>query len=459
MSPLLSSKGRSVGKLLEGYKTSTLGQAFGSGSGGDDAVANFYGDGSDGALNTTGDVTWTVANKNGSYDGDMVYKQLQSLTINAGHKVTVDQPCRGMFLFVDGDIIINGTLSMTNKGPSANPTSAGGSDSNAVDVGGITYGFFVNTSQNDSWAPINAFNGCGTGIRDLINYNGKQNDGVNNFQKHVIGRAGGDGSGRPSVSSNSTKENPADIRGGNANGGAASKMTGGGGAGGQAYETYNGQGGEGGNGTCWSGGSAGGGAAGGGAANAGHRGDNANDYGGGGGDGGDHNESGGGRPCGTGGAGNPGGTDGSGTGRLNDAGDGNGGLIMIVCSGSVTIASGGSIQCHGNRGGDNTGNGDNSSMGGGSGGGHIMLASKGNITASGSAVTSNHYVGSAGGQVGSTGTWGEKTYNLSCWGGRGGKNVDTSHVPVQDMYTGTSLTRQGGAGGKGLISVYAGELI
>ena len=457
MSPLLSSKGRNIGKLVEGYKTSTLGLGLSSG-GGSAAAANFYGDGSDGALNTTGDVTWTVSNKNGNYDGDMVYKQLQSLTINAGHKVTVDQPCRGMFLFVDGDIIINGTLSMTNKGPAANPTSSGGSDNNAVDVGGITYGFFVTTLQGDSWSPTNAFNGCGTGIRDLINTNGTASDSVNKFKKHVIGRTGGDGSPRPSVSGNSAKEDPADIRGGNGND-ASSKMTGGGGAGGQAYEAYNGAGGEGGNGTCWSGGSGGGGAAGGGAANAGHRGDNANDYGGAGGDGGDHNESGGGRPCGTGGAGNPGGNDGSGTGSLNDAGDGNGGLIMIVCSGSVTIGANGSIQSHGNRGGDNTGTGDNSSMGGGSGGGHIMLASKETITASGSAVTSNHYVGSAGSQVGSTGTWGEKTYNLSCWGGRGGKNPETSHVPVQDMYTGTSTTRQGGAGGKGIISVYAGVLV
>ena len=130
-----------------------------------------------------------------------------------------------------------------------------------------------------------------------------------------------------------------------------------------------------------------------------------------------------------------------------------------VCSGSVTIGANGSIQSHGNRGGDNTGTGDNSSMGGGSGGGHIMLATKGVVTASGSAVASAHYVGSAGSQVGGTGTWGEKTYNLSCWGGRGGKNPETSHVPVQDMYTGTSTTRQGGAGGKGIISVYAGVLV
>ena len=34
MSPFKSVKGRALGKLLEGYQTSTLGQGFGSGDGG-----------------------------------------------------------------------------------------------------------------------------------------------------------------------------------------------------------------------------------------------------------------------------------------------------------------------------------------------------------------------------------------------------------------------------------------
>ena len=33
MSPFKSSKGRSLGKLIEGFKSSTIGQGFGSGSG------------------------------------------------------------------------------------------------------------------------------------------------------------------------------------------------------------------------------------------------------------------------------------------------------------------------------------------------------------------------------------------------------------------------------------------
>ncbi len=61
------------------------------------------------------DVTYTVQNKVGSYDGDMVIKEYTSMTINSGDTVTVDQPCRGLFIYVQGDCTIDGTLSMTAK--------------------------------------------------------------------------------------------------------------------------------------------------------------------------------------------------------------------------------------------------------------------------------------------------------------------------------------------------------
>ena len=61
-------------------------------------------------------VTYTVPNKNGSYDGDMVVKQYTSINIDAGDTVTVDQPCRGLMILCQGDCTINGTLSMRSKG-------------------------------------------------------------------------------------------------------------------------------------------------------------------------------------------------------------------------------------------------------------------------------------------------------------------------------------------------------
>ena len=57
--------------------------------------ANYFGDESDGAFNSSGATSLTVTNKNGSYDGDMMVRQYSSFTLNTGHNYTVDQPCRG----------------------------------------------------------------------------------------------------------------------------------------------------------------------------------------------------------------------------------------------------------------------------------------------------------------------------------------------------------------------------
>ena len=416
-----------------------------------DSLLNYFGDGSDGSLSTSGNVSETVLNKNGSYDGDMLVKQYTSLTVNSGHTYTTDQPCRGMLIYVQGDCTINGHISMSARGAAADPTTSGASDGNAVNASGLQYGFLYSGGTDSLTMEESVFNGCGNDARTAI-ANAGSGSGTN-YKVHTIPRSNNNGSARPSVSGNGDKENPADIRGGNAQYG--SSAFGGGGAGGQAYETFDGQGGEGGNSTCFTGGSGGGGAAGGGAANPGHRGGNASANGGVGGTGGNHNELPS-RPCGTGGAGNPGGADGSvGADGENNAGDGTGGLLMLIVGGTLTIGNQGSIQANGRQGGDSSATGDNSSMGGGSGGGHIMIICP-TITANGSTISAGNYVGEAGSPLGGANVWGERTYNLQAWGGRGGKNPSTD-CPQQDLYTGTSLTRQGGAGGKGLISVYTGE--
>ena len=415
---------------------------------------NYFGNGSDGSLNTTGNNTFTVQNKNGSYDGDMVVKQYNSLTVNAGHTITPDQPCRGMIIYVDGDCVVNGKISMTARGAAADPTTSGASDSSAVQTAGLRYGIKM-TGGTDalSMAGGVTFSGCGNAAKNAV-ANQVSGDGTN-YTIHTVPRSSLNGANRPSVGGNGTKENPADIRGGNAVSG--SSACGGGGAGGQAYETVDGQGGYGGNSTCFTGGSGGGGAAGGGAAPSGHRGGDAQGNGGQGGTGGSHYESSG-RPTGTGGAGNPGGSDGPiGQYGNNDAGDGTGGLLFLIVRGNLTIGSSGSIQANGTRGGDSTVNNDNSSMGGGSGGGHIMIMCGGNIN--GGSINAGNYVGEAGSAVSNADVWGVREYMIQAWGGRGGKNQHTAACPQQDLYTGTSLTRQGGAGGKGLISIYTGNLL
>jgi hypothetical protein len=398
-------------------------------------------------------LTYTVQNKNGSYDGDMVVKQYTSVTINNGDTVTTDQPCRGMFIFCQGNMTVNGTLSMSLRGASADPTVSGASDANAVNSNGLQYGFLKSSSTDSLSFSSALWNGFGTTIRNIAGSNFLSGSGTN-YKVHTISRTGASGSARPSVGGDNEKENPAHIRGSNA---SSTNRTGGGGAGGMAYQMSNGygQGGAGASGTIFSGGSAGGGASGGGAATSNHRGSDGTANGGAGGTGGTHEESGNSRPAGTGGAGNPKGNDGGGSNGLNDAENGTGGLIILAVGGNLTIGSSGKIIANGGRGGDSTSTNDNSSMGGGSGGGHILILCKGTVTANGNVISEGDYIGNAGSQIGSADSFGVVHYNLQCWGGRGGKNDNTTDCPVQDLYSGTSLTRQGGTGGKGTISIYS----
>ena len=108
---------------------------------GSSQINNYFGDDSDGTVTTSGNVTHTVQNKSGAYDGDMLVKNYTNLTIASGHTMTVDQPCRGMLIYCSGDCTIAGTLTMQSKGAYANPTASGGSDSNAVQAAGLQIGF------------------------------------------------------------------------------------------------------------------------------------------------------------------------------------------------------------------------------------------------------------------------------------------------------------------------------
>ena len=52
-------------------------------------------------------------------DGPGVIKYYKGLEIAEGKTLTVSNRCKGMILFIDGDCIINGTLSMTARGANA----------------------------------------------------------------------------------------------------------------------------------------------------------------------------------------------------------------------------------------------------------------------------------------------------------------------------------------------------
>ena len=77
-------------------------------------LENYFGDESDGALNTTASVSFASTT-----DGPTIYKNFTNLTINAGHTVTVSNRCKGLVIYCSGNCVINGTLSMTARGASA----------------------------------------------------------------------------------------------------------------------------------------------------------------------------------------------------------------------------------------------------------------------------------------------------------------------------------------------------
>ena len=107
-------------------------------------------------------VTYTVQNKNGSYDGDMVLKQYSSVSIDTGDTVTTDQPCRGLFIYCQGNFVLNGTINMQGRGAYANPTTSGGSDSNAVGTNGLRLGLRTASGTDSLTNDGTEFNGAGT---------------------------------------------------------------------------------------------------------------------------------------------------------------------------------------------------------------------------------------------------------------------------------------------------------
>lgn len=52
-------------------------------------------------------------------DGDPVVKHFRNMTINTGHTVTPTNRCKGMYLLIEGDLTINGILSMSARGAKA----------------------------------------------------------------------------------------------------------------------------------------------------------------------------------------------------------------------------------------------------------------------------------------------------------------------------------------------------
>jgi hypothetical protein len=360
---------------------------------------NWFGDGTDGAFSSSGDTAITPTNLNGDWDADMVVKNYSSFTLNATHRYYMDHACRGILIYVTGDVSISGYLGVSTpatgylgSGGEANPESAGGSDSAAVSSTGIRLPMLT-ASGTDTLAAAD-FAGCGTAaVAAVANHPAISGNGTifGVVRKGALGHAGGSGP-------------PGAAPAGTLTGGMGQTGGGGGGAGSA------GSGGAGSYGHCWGGGSAGGGGSSG-------NGGSATIWGGAGGDGGGGHAK-------TGGGGNPGGGPATGPcyggaaaveGPLVGDGGAGGGTIFFIVGGNFIINSGAEFLMSGRNGseirtyypGCNV-SGSNKATGGGTGGGAIFILHKGTYT-------NNGTINANGGGGGHPSNLDPKT-----WGGTGG---------------------------------------
>ena len=353
----------------------------------------------DGVPNSSACYETTVLSKSGSYDGDMWVGNFTGLTIDASVTFTTDQPCRGMLLYVDGDCVINGALSMIARGGLSDPTTSGGSDSSAVSSTGLRLAMFT-ASGTDTLAAAD-FAGCGNGPVAAVANQGAVSGNGTIFTISKVGAAGGASRAVTADGSQHTFDGNAGSAGTT---GGVTLSTGGGGTGAfwlSGVYSVSLTIGAGGTGGAFSGG-AGSGAAGNYSMGGGQTVAAGGDYGGAGSNaiGYTYNNF---RGASGGGAGNPGGTKTANaldTGY--DGGDGSGGLIWLIVKGDLTIGSGGKLTCDGVAGGATSGTGILQG-GGGTGGGALMALYGGTLSNSGSITAALGAGGAGANQVGGNG--------------------------------------------------------
>lgn len=306
------------------------------------------------------------------YCGDMVYIAYRDLIIDEGVTVTTDNPCKGLYIYVDGDCTINGILSMTARGAKFDPSGVDAPCRPRCEAFlNITFTYPYTAEQLEDYIrryiQSIAENGIPQAVWPSYIINNIYEIPANEEDLATVPAVGASGgAGRTgSVGVGYAGENGTD------------RKSGGGGGGGQGNSTTY-ISGAGGNGTAYSGGAGGGGT----------RNANGTDGSSIGGSGG---KSGGGTvwQCG-GGAGNPGGVGGI---AENNGEDGTGGLIILVVRGNLTIGANGSIESKGKNGG--LSNMSNSSGGGGSGGGSINIFYGGTYTKNGSVIATGGNGGNA----------------------------------------------------------------
>jgi len=179
------------------------------------SALTWFGTGAQGSLNTTASLTFTTTN-----DQEVFVRNYTSLTLNAGHTITVSNRCRGLLIYVSGDCTINGTVTMSAKGAKST-----GSLAHYVYQAKNYFGNFIPQYQFNSVKLYGS--GSGGGISGSIasgNRNGRSvGDGYTG--------GGGAGYGTTGVGSAGTSWSGGSGGGGGTGGTAAYAYAGAGGAG------------------------------------------------------------------------------------------------------------------------------------------------------------------------------------------------------------------------------------
>lgn len=295
------------------------------------------------------------------YCGDTVIRAYRDLIIDEGITVTTDNPCKGLYIYCDGNCTINGTLSMTARGAKFDPAG--------VDVGcrpkgeafcsvEVTYPYNIEQLEDYIRKYINSISEFGIPTMAWPSYL------INNIYSIPLGEE--DLAAIPAVGADGGAESYAtgqyQYKPGNPGSNGLNRQSGGGGSGGmQSSTSYTMKSGAGAAGTAHGGGSGGGGNY---RATTWYAGE---PYCGKGGNGAGSGAGGG--------AGNPMGSGGSG------GENGVGGLIILVVRGNLVIGENGIIEAKGCAGRNSTIPG-----GGGSGGGSINIFYGDSYTKNGSVL-------------------------------------------------------------------------
>lgn len=296
-------------------------------------------------------------------DGDPVVLTYNNFTINEGHIVTPTNRCKGMYLNILGDLVVNGTLSMTARGAKCEGQYIGIDRKNRI--------IYFN---NDETSPFIKYRGMTT--IDKVGGLG------------ISGVIKGNLYGTPGLTLDSWRSN------------ATGGINGACGAGGGTCGYFSYAPAKGGNGTSFSGGAGAGGGASywNGSTNVAIKGNDAEENGGAGGNGTIGKSASTQGQYGGGGAGNPGGI--CPNPNTWNGQNGTGGLMILFVSGNIIISDTGSIQSNGSNGGNGrpyTSSYYGTCGGGGSGGGAIHIFHQKSIINKNNIIANGGISGTSGG--------------------------------------------------------------